>query len=193
MPFLLYERDSRDRLSLAHEVSLAGTNGPFARHVRGLPSKGSGGPVGWHVPEARLLEHLDVPPDEVQDHALIIDLKPKAKNLVSLFRIRDVWGFSYGDWTPIALRLETQYSDFGTAAPERFKQTFTPPVGPPEHVHEFLYLQGGTHEGRWTWGLVGRVNGALLWPDALDFLFNAIRSPASIGAGAPSTIPQRLP
>jgi hypothetical protein len=38
-----------------------------------------------------------------------------------------------------------------------------------DFTYEFLYVNGGAKGGTWTWGLVGRVNGALLWPDALRF------------------------
>jgi len=57
---------------------------------------------------------------------------------------------------------------------ETFKRMFTGPLVTRDFVYEFLYLRGGTEGGKWTWGLVGRVNGALLWPDALRYFANAI-------------------
>jgi hypothetical protein len=42
-----------------------------------------------------------------------------------------------------------------------------------EHVEEAILAgkngQGGTKGGTWKWERVGLVNGALLWPDALDY------------------------
>ena len=42
-------------------------------------------------------------------------------------------------------------------------------------AHEFLYLNGGTGEGTWNWGMAGSVNGALLFQDAWEYLANQVR------------------
>jgi hypothetical protein len=43
-----------------------------------------------------------------------------------------------------------------------------------DQLGEFLYLQGGVKKGTWNWGMVGRVNGALLWPDAFAYLTDSL-------------------
>jgi hypothetical protein len=98
---------------------------------------------------------------------------------VSLYRVRRAWGYSYPWWTPFAVQLETLYVDAKVAEPEAFKQTFITSV-PGDLVHEFLYLQGGTTGGSWTWGRVGSVNAPLLWPDALRYFVKCIAPHAGL-------------
>ena len=83
-------------------------------------------------------------------------------------------GYSYDGWTALALRLETLLGDDPRDNPATFKHGFAGPIETRDFVYEFLYLNGGTKNGNGTWGLVGRVNGALLWPDALRYFVNAI-------------------
>lgn len=131
---------------------------------------------GWHLSAADLLNAANKSPDQ---HTIVIDLKPSETNNVSLYELKDVWGFSYYAWTPVALRLETLFVDYKVPNPKNFKKSFIH-NGDREQVHEFLYLQGGTGSGAWNWGSVGGVNGALLWPDALKFFSYKIM---------PSTVP----
>lgn len=55
-----------------------------------------------------------------------------------------------------------------------FKERFRGPAQRGDDVYEFLYVNGGTKGGKWTWGLVGRVNGALLEIDALQYFIDGI-------------------
>ena len=43
-------------------------------------------------------------------------------------------------------------------------------------IHEFLYIQVNPRTKHWTWGLVGRVNGVLLWPEVLNYFIKEIQS-----------------
>ena len=172
MPFLLYKlSDHGTTYRQIHEIALAGKKGPFAKHVLGRMDGGGSRPLEWHLSEAALLQQLDA--NDVDGNALLIDLKPNVHGNVSLYRLCDVWGFSYETWTPLALRLRPLFIDRDAADPPRFKAKFS---NPPQHpsVHEFLYLQGGTNKGTWTWGRVGSVNGALLWPDALRYFLRSM-------------------
>lgn len=168
MPFILYRREraeSGSRLVRLRDVQLAG-DGPL-KSVSGAATSPDGTPRGWHATEAEILRQIGVVPEQ---HSIIIDLKPRQKGYVSLYRLRDVWGYSYEEWTPLALRLECLFVDVVHDDPPTFKREFPEPDVEGALIGEFLYVQGGTHGGSWNWGMVGRVNGALLWPDAFAYL-----------------------
>ena len=107
--------------------------------------------------------------------SIVIDLKPHVAGNVSLFRLRDIWGFSFEQWTPLALRLQALFVDQAAVNPAVFKNSFSETGTRPQHVGEFLYVQGGVTKGTWNWGMVGRVNGAILWPDAFRFLAGSLQ------------------
>ena len=175
MPFCLYERapsadGGADYVQL-RELSLAGrTDGLVYPFVKAYAPKAEAFP--WHATVKDLLDEARIPP---KGHAVIVDLKPTVKGNVALFELTDVWGYSYADWTPIALRLETLFVDLILPDPLRFKQRFSDLGASREPVHEFLYLRGGLRGGAWTWGPVGSINGVLLWPDALAYFIAKIQ------------------
>jgi hypothetical protein len=111
-----------------------------------------------------------LPDGKAEQQEIVIDLKPTVGCNVSLYRLLDVWGFSCEEWTPLALRLECLFVDVDQADPRKFKESFTVIEAKRECVGEFLYLQGGVHSGSWNWGMIGRVNGTLLWPKAFSYL-----------------------
>lgn len=173
MPFFLYQHRSGIGDSLKFRrlkrVSIGGKHGPIAAHAReecgGVPER------GWHMSEIQLLDRLNVAPE----HAVLIDLKPTTKSNVSLYRITDVWGFSYKEWTPVCLRLESLFIDEIRQNAEVFKEKFNfSPEGTGEIVYEFLYLNGGASEGTWQWGMSGNVNGTLLFQDAWRYLSHQV-------------------
>lgn len=90
-----------------------------------------------------------------------------------LLEIIHIWGFSYGPWTPILLRMSTLFEGDrpkGKATPvEHFR--LDPEEG---FIHEFLYLQCGHQGGTKNWGRMGYTNAALLYPDALTHLLGQI-------------------
>lgn len=166
MPFLLYTLDSqRGEYRQVRKISLSGKESPF-RTVSAEAGQ------EWRATDEHILSLLAV--ERPAEHRILIDLKPSNKSNVSLYRLRDVWGYSYEGWTPLALRLEGLLVDEPQNNPSTFKQVFRGPLETRDFIYEFLYLNGGTKSGKWTWGLVGRVNGALLWPDALRYFVNAI-------------------
>jgi hypothetical protein len=120
----------------------------------------------------RLLEQLCKP----TEHAVLIDLMLKAKGNVSLYRLTDMWGFSYREWTSICLRLETFFRDKMVQDPEEYKREFEFRADHIEEIiHVFLYLNGGTSGGTWNWSMAGNVNGALLFQEAWEYLANQVR------------------
>ena len=104
---------------------------------------------------------------------MVFDLKPGSPN-VSLYRLKDLWGYSYDIYTPIALRLECLFHDKQVGAPGEVKRKFTDENFNGTILAEFLYINGGTHRDRWSWGLAGRVNGALLWREAFSYFVSEL-------------------
>jgi hypothetical protein len=164
MPFLLYTLEpSQSEYRQVSEIKLSGIASPFRKLATDRE---------WHGTDADILSLLDI--ERPGDHRILIDLKPSDKKNVSLYRLREVWGYSYDEWSPLALRLECLLGDEPQDNPSSHKQRFTGPVETKDFIYEFLYINGGTAGGKWTWGLVGRVNAALLWPDALRYFITSI-------------------
>ncbi|MBM3495862.1 MAG: hypothetical protein FJX72_16290 [Armatimonadetes bacterium] len=185
MPFLVYavttERDGLRHRMVDGGISLAGSSGPIARLVM-RSNDGRPPPFEWHLDASDILRELGFDP---VGHSITIDLKPRVQNNVSLFRLTDIWGYSYAEWTPVALRLDVLFADRGESDPAAFKQEFVLGRRSLDVVGEFLYLQGGVLEGTWNWGLVGRVNGALLWPEALHSLTRRLLDGTQPGLARP--------
>lgn len=169
MPFGLYDvtRGSQaNRYTFVRTAALAGGAGPLRQVQR---SKNGAGitPHPWHADCDELVAAI---PGTTPGQEIVIDLKPNVAQNVSLYRLLDVWGFSHAEWTPLALRLEVLFVDLTDEDPKLFKSSFSDEGADRSLVGEFLYVQGGTSVGTWNWGRVGSVNGALLWPDAFDYL-----------------------
>jgi hypothetical protein len=121
--------------------------------------------------EARLLRHLGV----TSGHAVLIDLKPTTTGNVSLYQLKDVWGFSYRQWTPVCLRLESLFVDEHIENAGAFKEEFQLRPDGGDIAHELLYLNGGVSEGNWNWSMTGAVNSALLFRDAWEYLAGQVK------------------
>jgi len=168
VPFMLYQvraKGSDHEYTYVRNAQIAGSRGPLAALQR---RKNSGGvcPFPWHAAGREIVEGVLGAAD---GHEIVIDLKPYKTKTVSLYRVMNVWGYSYAEWTPIALHLESLF-DMAHHDPREFKKRFIDRGADRDQVGEFLYLQGGVREGTWNWGMVGRVNGTLLWPDAFASL-----------------------
>jgi hypothetical protein len=145
-----------------------------------LISSAEGLPIKWHATHDDLVAlELEPRPAEAERlHHLVIDLKPYVAGNVSLFLLEDVRGWTEDYWTPIAVRLQSLFVDREEDDPKEFKKAFDvpPPTDRDGPIHEFLYLihSGGPQKG-WNWARVGATNGALLWPDTLDYFFSCIK------------------
>ena len=169
MSFLLYKLDGERRhLKYCRQVQLAGKLGPIADLAREKAPQGG----AWHAPEKQFLVAAAARPG---DHALIVDLKPRDKQAAHLYWFRNVWGFSYGVWTPLLFQLEELHpATHPHAGPAKRKEGFPVPEGPREIVHEFLYVNGGHRGGTWRWGMVGQTSGTLLYSDALEHFLGGL-------------------
>lgn len=175
MPFLLYETSSSGehrRYKRLREISLAGKNGPLSRiALRGANRQEI--PHKWHASSSGII--IEVLGDP-KCQEILIDLKPNDKERVSLYKLSDVWGYSEDNWTPVAFLLESLYVDHKVdRPPDTFKLEFDDDHAVRGPIAEFLYLRGGVCEGSWNWGMVGFVNGALLWPKAFNYLTGQLR------------------
>ena len=175
MPFRLYnvaEEAGLRQYTFVNHTRLAGKCGPLASFARSANVE-QRVPFPWHATEGDIIRNLN---NAQTKQAIVIDLKPHVAGNISLYRLRDVWGFSYQGWTPLALRLQTLFVDHNVANPAVFKNSFSDIRTDHQLVGEFLYLQGGVSTGTWKWGMVGRVNGAILWRDSFDFLVRSLQS-----------------
>ncbi len=189
MAFLIYEvtQNGGDTLKFTwkQDAQLSGKQpwSPFYQHVQGILTNlaSPGETLAWEMDEKQMLSFLGHP----ENHALLIDLKPRATEL-SLYRLKYDWGVSHKSWTPLALKLDALFVDYEVENLAEMKQTFDlQRVRQGEFVYEFLYLQGGFKDGTWLWGQVGRVNGALLWSDVAKHFFGKIN--ADMSGGSPPT------
>lgn len=168
MPFMLYDVSagpSSRSYRYVRTVRIAGSRGPLA-HIQRTRNTAAVCPFGWHASATDIVSALG----GRSDQAIVIDLKPTVAQDVSLYLLRDVWGYSAQDWTPLALRLEYLFVDRAHPNPIEFKAAFDDAGADRTLIGEFLYVRGGVGGGSWNWGQVGRVNGTLLWPDAFDYL-----------------------
>ena len=161
------------RYELIDGISLAGYNVIYNQ----WREKGEPRNEGWQIDSNDLVGEMQdkVPPG--YHPAILIDYDPSAKEEAVLLQVNDIYAYTYACkdtgkvwWTPIMLRLQKV---FGRNLPEgfdpeqrkdlisRFDAEYQ------EEVIEFLYLQG--EKKGWIWGRVGRVNAALIPPEAREY------------------------
>ena len=177
MPFLLYEySDKGNEFGFTQSKRLTAVPRllirPFVENERQNREVAE---LRWRMKEEDLV-HAVAGELSSKTHAIIIDLKPKVKANVSLYWLKDIWGITEADWTPLCLRLNPLFVDKKEDEPEKFKEGFD--VKKEEiggNVFEFLYLQAGLRTGKWNWGPVGTVNGCLLWRDTFNVFVHEIR------------------
>ncbi len=165
------------RYQFQEKVSLFGCNKGFIPWLLELKTPaGQGEPYLWHVD---IVGELGKNPD-YSNSTLLIDLQPKqTASVLSLYELTDVWGYSCHGWSPILLRLDGLFVDEDPALNQRqdFTRKDVEVDGP---IYEFLYLDGsvecGKLTGRWNAPPVSSTNGALLWPDALNYFVRCIRT-----------------
>lgn len=179
--YALYKRTRLDinatRYEFKKQISLFGCNKGFIPWLLGLKLlPGQEEPYKWHLD---VVGELGRHPDYL-DCTLLIDLKPKQnKTNLSLYEVMDVWGYSDSGWTPILLRLNGLFIDNDPLLVNRneFNRMDNDLDGP---IYEFLYINGsvtgGKIKGSWVPPPASPTNAALLWPQALNYFVQSIRS-----------------
>lgn len=176
MGFYLYDvkktTNSNKIFNNPKKVSLAGKFGPINNFMRSKLKKTTTAPFTWHLTLIDILSQLGLPKNEVSNRAIVIDLKPKAKT-VELYLLKNIWGYTENDWTPIAIHLEELYTTIirtENRVPSSFKTSGNNDIP----IIEFLYLHGGLKNDSWSWGPVGSVNGTLLWPQTFEYFLSVL-------------------
>jgi hypothetical protein len=178
MPFYIYRTESDangkvTRYVKEKPIPLAGKTGPLYSHFCKIKGITNVDEFPWDITDVDIISELGY--QEPQGKVIIIDMKPRVKGNVALYRLMRIWGITCRDWTPLALQLKTIYDDLEHPDPDSFKRDFPEMDSKGALVHEFLYLQGGSETGKWTWGSVGGASGALLWPSALNHFIDCIQ------------------
>lgn len=123
--------------------------------------------------------HLSIEgPAGNETETFVIDLKSNTvdhQNALSLYELRDVWGFSADGWTVAMLRLRGICVDGQPQLPDVNDFTVTT-LPQNENIYTFLYIngtvQGGQIAGQWTAPPRRSTNSALLWPHALKYFID---------------------
>jgi hypothetical protein len=175
MQFFIYRIEPSGHHRLLKPVELAGSDGPLAQYVRTSPAatlpKDQEG-TGWHLTESRLLGLLVIPP--TIEHAVLCGMRPPTKSFVEMYRLLDLWGFSYRNWTPVTFRLR-QLTDENSRVPDPTALTRGFKIqSQAEPVVAFLQLNGGLVEGTWSWGATRSSNRIVLPPEALEFFLSSL-------------------
>jgi hypothetical protein len=179
--YFFYERQAIEigvSFSGRRATALGGTRtGLIVRALRREAVPKASEPWCWHIKLSDVLASL-----ETATTAFVIDLKPANASNVSLYELRDVWGFSYRNpeyqWTPMMLRLRTLLSDESSTRYD--KRGFVVHTLDDRSIFTFLYLDGsvdedGTFVGRWCFPRPSSTNSVLLWPDAFAYFVEQTR------------------
>jgi len=147
------------------------------------PPEGQGFP--WQMDRTELVRSCLGDSETGQDHRykLVADVQNVLANSsrmsAQLFEACEVFGLSGWSWTPMMwkLRLLLEVDDCTEARSQR-RWKFSPAD---YFVCEFLRLQADHNwehsgEGRRDFGMVGKFNGVLLWPEALKYFIEKIES-----------------
>jgi hypothetical protein len=117
--YTLMEEPGNTVYQLGRKIRLTAKTGAIASFVR--EARGTE-PGGWRMNERDILVGVDADHDS---QAVVVDLKPHARDIVSLYRMRGIVGYSYTDWTPICFLFERLFDDQAESDPKHFKQRFT--------------------------------------------------------------------
>ena len=96
-------------------------------------------PYPWRLSREQIIDILNLHADEI-----VINAFPKNRTGLSLYRIRDAFGYCDGGWTPILLHLDC----LAINSEEFNLDTFNIDVNKiDEHIFAILYMRGSIKEG----------------------------------------------
>jgi hypothetical protein len=175
MAFILYERQGAQNLIRISDVELSGKSGLLANVVRERAA-GRLPPFQWRLSETEILISLGrTNPDQ---YVLMLDLKPSQKKKVSLGRVREIRGVSQQMRTSICVYLEICVDTDCDDAAGLKELIALEPGSSFDTAVEFLELNGGIAEQRWTWAPIGRLNAPVMTIDALNYFARAFEKDA---------------
>ena len=133
-------------------------------------------PYSWHI---RIDDGLALPAVRKEfpnADAIIVDIKPTAKNEFFVCELRDVYGYSADGWTPLLWRM--QVLEIDSERKGNHLEDFDAP-NDGDIIYEFLYAMGSVDNGKtvgtWNPPKPSSTNGVLLWPQALAYFMRCIR------------------
>jgi hypothetical protein len=155
------------------ETSLAGcNNGCIVRELRKIIRSEINPPIGWTLPISEIYRK--------SNQAFVIDLNPNGKES-NLAELESVFGFSYlGDpgWSPVLLKLNGLTN--GWSKDDFDEDDFEYITAQAEVMYTFLYLRGsffnGEITGTWNFPAPSSTNSLLLYPEAMSFLFEMVKT-----------------
>jgi hypothetical protein len=156
---------------LLGEAQLAGANAIF--HI--WQQKGEPRNQGWHINSNDLSNHFKDKVPAGSCPTVVIDYDPRGKEEIVLLQILDIYPYTYANkntgevwWSPMMLRMKKIFGKQPSApinVDERHGLIAKFDLYDfDEEIVEFLYVQG--KKGGWNSGMVGRVNAALIPPEA---------------------------
>ena len=168
MPSYLY-KVSNSTYKLIDKISLSGWKGLVwkiysKKKIESKLSTDESG-YGWEISKQDMKNQIQLDEGAPSEYEIIFDVEPKKikTNLKQLERIY-LFSHNYNDtstyWTVMMLKLRPILFDENKILN---KQEFTPNRESSEET-EFLYLRES-----WTYGSVGRMNAAIIEPEARDY------------------------
>ena len=143
--------------------------------VQEMMAPGQNEPYAWHIHIDAGLALPAVRKEFPNAEAIIVDIKPKAKDQFFLCELRDVFGYSDDEWTALLWRM--RLLQISREPKANHLEDFKAPNNG-EVIYEFLYAMGGVSEGRiaGSWNAPGPspTNGVLLWPAPLNYFMECI-------------------
>ncbi len=177
--YLLYQRRRRvsaTEYTYVEDTNLFGCNKGWIPYLlQQSLNENASEPFPWHLDSSEITRQLEEDANTHGGNTLIIDLKPRNPKKLSLYEIRDIWGYSANGWTPLMLHLRGLLVDVDPSKRKVDRSHFSVPDSKIRHpIFSFLHVREGTvREGRiqgvWVPPRASPTNSALLWPDAFRY------------------------
>ena len=177
----------RTTFRTGEQISLFGCNeGWIPWLLQKMMPMGQGEPYAWHVRIDDGLALPEVRREFPNAEAIVVDIKPTAKDHFFVCELLDVYGYSANDWTPLLWRMRLLQAN-GDPKANHLEDFQAPNNG--DLIYEYLYAMGSVDNGKlagtWNPPKPGATNGVLLWADALAYFINIIKSEPQGCAAAP--------
>jgi hypothetical protein len=114
----------------------------------------------------------DLPKIDLPNKSIIIDLKPRTENNVSLYEIKNIFGYSSFGWTPMMFHLKALKVD--EKGDQKQKEKFEIKDINLDNIFTFIHVYDGSVRkgeiiGKWIPPRPSSTNSVLLWEKTLDY------------------------
>jgi len=151
-----------------NKINLFGSlNGIIVKILKKITPPNQNEVYKWRINMEKDLPKIDLP-----NKAIIIDLKPNTENNVSLYEIKNIFGYSSFGWTPMMFHLKALMVD--KKGDWKQKEKFDIKDANLENVFTFNHVYDGSVRngqiiGIWVPPRPSSTNSALLWEDTLNY------------------------